>query len=202
MTKADFIDELCKKMRSFPPEEAEKAANFYAEAIDDRIEDGMDEAAAIAELGSIDDIVSELAASLPLTAIVKQRAEDVRNKAKGGAAAWLAVLGSPLWIPLLIAAAAVVLAVFVSLWAVALSIVISIIAVAVSGAAAVLGGIVLPYTTAAPRLMLAGAGLFVVGLGIVLWPLGKGLCVGLARGVRALVRLVKTRLVRNGGREA
>ncbi|MBQ7459869.1 MAG: DUF4097 family beta strand repeat protein [Oscillospiraceae bacterium] len=60
MNKKEFIDELCKRLRKTPADEAERTVNYYSEAIDDRIEDGMTEEEAVAALGSIDDIVREV----------------------------------------------------------------------------------------------------------------------------------------------
>ena len=60
MNKKEFIDELCKKLRLAPADEAERTVNYYSEAIDDRIEDGMTEEEAVAAVGNIDDIVREV----------------------------------------------------------------------------------------------------------------------------------------------
>ena len=43
MTKKEFLDELSFRLRTFPPQEAEKTVSFYAEAMDDRVEEGMTE---------------------------------------------------------------------------------------------------------------------------------------------------------------
>ncbi len=61
MTKSEFLDELCRALRFCPSaEEVQRTVNFYAEAIDDRMEDGMSEEEAVAAMGSVEDIVREL----------------------------------------------------------------------------------------------------------------------------------------------
>ena len=65
MTKSEFIDELCRRLRLMPADEAQKTVIFYSESIDDRIEDGMTEEEAVAAVGSIDDIVREVMGSTP-----------------------------------------------------------------------------------------------------------------------------------------
>lgn len=60
MTKSEFIDELCRRIKMLPPEEAERAVSFYSEAIDDKIEGGMTEEEAVASLGSLDDIALQV----------------------------------------------------------------------------------------------------------------------------------------------
>ena len=57
MTKREFTEELCRRLKNVPADEANAIVNFYVESIEDRIEEGMDEEAAVAALGSIDDIV-------------------------------------------------------------------------------------------------------------------------------------------------
>ncbi|MGM9521593.1 MAG: DUF4097 family beta strand repeat-containing protein [Oscillospiraceae bacterium] len=60
MSKKEFLDELCRRLRLMPPDEAQKTVLFYSEAIDDRMEDGLSEEEAVAAMGSIDDIVREV----------------------------------------------------------------------------------------------------------------------------------------------
>lgn len=61
MTKAEFLDKLCEGLRfQSDADEIQKTVNFYSEAIDDRMEEGMTEEEAVAAMGSIDDIVGEL----------------------------------------------------------------------------------------------------------------------------------------------
>lgn len=64
MTKAEFIDKLCKGLRFHSdPDEIQKTVMFYSEAIDDRMEDGLTEEEAVEAMGSIDDIVREFHSS-------------------------------------------------------------------------------------------------------------------------------------------
>lgn len=60
MTKSEFLDELCRRIKMLPPEETERAVSFYSEAIDDKVESGMTEEEAVASLGSMDDIVLQV----------------------------------------------------------------------------------------------------------------------------------------------
>lgn len=63
MKKSEFIDELCRRLRLLPPDEAQRTVLFYSEAIDDRMEDGMTEEEAVESLGSLDDIVRDVTGS-------------------------------------------------------------------------------------------------------------------------------------------
>jgi uncharacterized membrane protein len=102
--------------------------------IDDKIEDGYSEEDAIKEIGSIDDVVESILAETSFIKIAKQRLKPTRRFSSLEVV--LLALGSPLWISLLVAFFACVLAVYVSLLSVAISVwavFISLCAVSVSG---------------------------------------------------------------------
>lgn len=51
MQKTEFLDRLRAALADLPAEELEKTLGYYAEMIEDRMEDGMDEEAAVAAMG-------------------------------------------------------------------------------------------------------------------------------------------------------
>ena len=53
MNKTEFLDALRHALGKLPSYEVEQSIAFYAEMIDDRIEDGMSEQEAVAALGSV-----------------------------------------------------------------------------------------------------------------------------------------------------
>ena len=202
MDKQAFLDALRRRLGDLPQSEIEKSVAFYSESIDDRVEDGMTEAEAVAALGSVDEIVQSIRESMPLTAIVKNRIRSDREKHGGRGAGWivLAVVGFPVWLPLLIAFFAVVLSVYIVLWAVVISVAAAAIALIVAGVAAALWGVFKVATAGVGGLLLAlGAAAVCVGLGLMLaWPaaaLGKGA----ARAAGAFGRWVKRLFLGKGG---
>ncbi len=114
MTKLEFILTLHKKLSDLPQEEVEERLRFYTEMIEDRMEDGVLEEEAVAAVGTIDEIAVQIQAEV---SVVKTEKEPPKKQRKGGQIALL-ILGSPLWVPLLIAAFAVALSIYVSLWSV------------------------------------------------------------------------------------
>lgn len=60
MTKLRFLETLSDRLAAIPHGEAQRVLNFYSEAIDDRIEDGMAEADAVAAVGDVDAIAREI----------------------------------------------------------------------------------------------------------------------------------------------
>ncbi len=119
MTKAEFLAALEKGLSCLPQEDMAERLNFYSEMIDDRIEDGLSEETAVAEIGNTDEIITQIIADVPLSKLVIKKIRPKRR-----ISAWeivLLVLGSPLWLSLLIAALSVVFSLFVVLWSVIVS---------------------------------------------------------------------------------
>ena len=73
MTKSEFLDALRKRLSGLPEKEVESRLNFYSEMIDDRVEDGALEPAAVWHLGDVDEIASEIIADIPLKKLVKNK---------------------------------------------------------------------------------------------------------------------------------
>lgn len=162
MNKAEFLKELDRQLSGLPKEERQRSVEFYSEMIDDRIEDGDDEATAVSRAGSPRQIAEELMGESARQGAGKRRVN-----------VWtvvFAVLASPIWLPILAAAAAVVISVYISVWA----IVVSIAAAGIGIAAGALGGIaaaLIMLFTQPPAdaafifgcaLILAGASVFVL----------------------------------------
>lgn len=135
MSKQEFLDELRHGLSGLPRDDIEDRLTFYSEMLEDRIEEGLSEEEAVSAAGSVDEIVSQIIADIPLTKIAKERIRPKRHLK-----AWeivLLALGSPIWLSLGIAAAAVVLSLYISLWAV----IVSLWAVFASLAVCAVGGI-------------------------------------------------------------
>ena len=119
MNKQEFLARLENGLSGLPQEEAAERLTFYSEMIDDRMEDGLSEEEAVAEIGSVDAIVSQLMEETP---VPSPDEEPLRPKRR--LRAWeivLLVLGSPLWLSVLAVAFAVVLTAFLTIWVVILS---------------------------------------------------------------------------------
>lgn len=168
MNKDQFLEELRKKLSGLPQEDIDERLAFYSEMIDDRMEEGITEEEAVESLGTVDSVVEQIMSEIPLTKLVKQKVKPKREMK-----AWeivLLVLGAPVWIPLIIAALAVMLSVYIVIWAV----VISVYAVdlsAVAGAASGLAGIFVYLRAGNPAGMLFsfGAAIAFAGLAILLF---------------------------------
>lgn len=162
MSKADFLRLLERALAQLSEEERQKNLEYYSELLDDMMEEGMTEAEATAKLGSPSQIAQSILQEVPLGKLV-----STRMKPKSGwtpLAIVLAVVGSPVWVPLLLAGVAVVLALFVSIWALGFAAIAVVIALAVAVVAAPIIAIRAAMLTLPVGLMLLGAGLVLLGL--------------------------------------
>ena len=114
MTKQEFLSELERALGKLPHAEVEQALAFYDEAVSDRIEDGLSEAEAVADLGPINAIAAQIAAETPPIPRAIARA----NTGSRTLNIVLLAVFSPIWVPIVLALAAAALAVYVAIWAV------------------------------------------------------------------------------------
>lgn len=114
MNKQEFLSKLERALGKLPHAEVEQALAFYDETISDRMEDGLSEAEAVADLGPIDEITAQIAAETPPIPRAIARA----NTGSRTLNIVLLAAFSPIWIPIVLALAAATLAVYVAIWAV------------------------------------------------------------------------------------
>jgi uncharacterized membrane protein len=183
MTKAEFLAELRAAISGLPEADIEKSLDFYSEMIDDRVEDGLPEEEAVAALGSIEEIKTQILKDIPITKIIKEKVKPKRSLS--GLEITLLIVGFPIWLPLLISVAAVIFSVYVTLWSV-IVVLYSVDLVFFAGAiVGVLGSIsILLMGNISAMLLALGSGFVCAGLGI-LWIF---VCVG---ATKAIVWLTK-----------
>lgn len=165
MTKQEFLCELQAALSGLPLESVKESIMFYSEIIDDCMDDGMTEQEAVGQIGSVDEIASQIIAETPLLKLAKEKIKPKRKMK-----AWeivLLVLGSPIWLSLLAAALVVIIAVYIVIWSVIISlwaIFASLISCAVGGTVA---GIIFTCTgNLLPGIAMMGASIFCAGLSI------------------------------------
>lgn len=168
MNKLEFLAQLREALSGLPKEDIEERLDFYSEMIDDRIEEGLSEEEAVSQIGEINEIVSQIVADTPFYKIVKKRIS--KRKKLSALEIILLALGSPIWLSLLVAALAVILAVYVSFWAIIISLWAVFVAVAACTVAGFLGGITLALTgNVLSGIALIAAGFVLAGIGIFLF---------------------------------
>ena len=168
MSKQQFLAELRKGLSGLPQDDIEERLTFYSEMIEDRIEEGLSEEEAVSAAGTVDEIVSQVVAEIPLVKIAKERIKSKRRLSAGEIV--LLALGSPIWLSLGIAAFAVILSLYISLWAV----IISLWAVFASFVGCSIGGILACIIfnvggNGASGLAMLAAGIVCAGLAIFMF---------------------------------
>lgn len=117
MTKQEFINELRERLSGLPKDDLENRLSFYEESINDRMDEGKTEEEAIKELGTIDEIVTQVAGETSLVTLVKEKAKPKRKLS--GAEIALIIALFPLWLPLLITLLILCVVAVVVFWVIA-----------------------------------------------------------------------------------
>ncbi len=168
MCKQEFLSQLRKGLSNLPKKDIEEHLTFYSEMIDDRMEEGLSEEDAVAAIGRIDELLSQIIANASTVKPEKVKA-IVRRKLK----AWeivLLVLGSPIWFSLSVSAASVIVSLYVSLWAIIISLWAVAASLAACGIACAAAGVGYAANGNAPSgIAMIGGGLICVGLSIFMF---------------------------------
>lgn len=195
MNKQEFLSKLRSELEKRSVNNIDSMIDFYDEMICDRVEEGMSEEDAIASMDSISNIVDEAVLDKTIPVLVKERVTKSHNKAKKDGHLWLwitlAVLGFPVWFPIAITFAAVILVLFIVLWA----LVITLFAIFVGFIAAAVGCLLIPFYAYAfswPSLVLClGGALLLGGIALLLWNPIKSAAKGLVNLIRDFLKAVK-----------
>ena len=161
MNKQKFLAKLRAGLSGLKQKEIKEHLAFYSEMIDDRMEEGLSEEAAVSAIGSVDDIVEQIMVDNLLDECSK-----VKRVSKTLAIVLL-ILGSPLWVSLLAAVFAVLLAAMITIWSVILSLWSGFAALAASSLVCMAaGGVFACYGNAVSGLAMLGGGFICAGLSV------------------------------------
>lgn len=190
MNKQEFLAELKGRLHALDEVEIKKTLAYYSEIIDDRIEEGMTEEQAIESMEPIGAIAEQALQDAPLAQLI--RAKKPQHLSAGTIV--LLVLGSPVWLPLLIAAVVIVLAVFIVFW----SLIVSLWAVVISFVAAGLVSIAAgPFVGGMPAMLFyIGGGLALIGISLLLYQPAIQAARLTFRAMAATARRMKSILIR------
>ncbi len=197
MSKQEFLARLRKGLSGLPQDDIEERLTFYGEMLEDRMEEGLSEEEAVAAIGGVDEIVRQTIADVPFARIAKERIKPKRHLK-----AWeivLLVLGSPIWLSLGIAAAAVVFSLYTCLWAVIISLWAVFGALAICAVGSVPGCVIFAVGGhGASGLALLSAGIVCAGLSILLFCGSKETTKGVFMLTRKMTVWTKNCCIRKG----
>lgn len=156
MTKDSYLKELRDNLYQIPQEEVNNIIQYYAEYFDEAGADNVQNV--IRDLGSPKQLADKVTADY-----FGGNMPEVELKSKKHINVWLivaAVLGAPLWIPLVLAALIVALALVIVMFALVVSFGAIVLACAI-------GGVVMSFASFAVMFSDAATGILLLGIGLV-----------------------------------
>lgn len=170
MNKNGFISYLRQRLSNYPAGEVDKAISFYTESLEDRIEDGMTEEEAVASLGNVDDIVKQIQSEMPINTIVKNKIDTQKKKMSGSTIALIviiAILGFPIWFPILITAVSLIFAAVVTVFSLGIAALAVVFGLCVAGVAT-LGYCLYHSVFLSTGALIGLIGLILMGVGLLI----------------------------------
>ena len=197
MNKQEFLEAMKNGLSGLPQEDIDRSVDFYEEMIDDHMEEEMTEEEAVEAIGPVNEIVQQILSEVPLTKLVKAKAS--RNWSP-----WeivLLVLGSPIWLSLLLAAGAVILAVYIVLWSVVLVLYTVDISFALIGVLGIIGSLLYAFVLGGGlpgAMMFVGTGLIFSGLALLLISGSGQITRGMVYVSKRLFQCIKMPFIKKG----
>ena len=162
MDKQTFLAQLKASLSSLPKQEIKERLTFYSEMIDDRMEEGLSEEEAVAQIGDADTLVAQILDETP----VKKKTQ--KEKKRNPVSTVLLWAGAPVWFPILLALLAVAFCILLCLWVVVGCLWIAEAAFALCGIACIPVGLYFTFTgNRTAGLAMIAAGLFLIGIALV-----------------------------------
>lgn len=187
MKKTEFLSSLRQKLSILPQRDVEKILEYYSEMIDDYIESGYSQEAAVAKMGGVNNVAAQILANAQNPTY---EAPYVQKQKKGRAMILLLILGFPIWFPLLVAAFSILLSLAIVITT--LTMVVPWALVVSFGASAVGLLIVTPFVLAgegiAAAVLVLGTTLILAALCIFCLWIGLRLTVLGAKGIGAMFK--------------
>lgn len=170
MLKPEFISRLSQCLVELPEDERQSTLEFYIEQIDDRIDDGMSEEAAVASLEAPEEIAANILAEreeVYVTPLVEKTRVAVKKPGRKWPLILVLVLTCWIWIPLLIAVIGTALGIYVALWGVLVGFFAAAVGFGLGFITMVGVGFSVLTTSVGAGISHFGAALGMLGLGII-----------------------------------
>jgi len=199
MNKIEFLNAIRERLKGYPRDEVDNSIEYYGEMIDDRIEDGMSEDAAVASLGDINDIVKSIKKNMPLRSVIRDKVTQAKEKVGSSGISVTTIIALillfPFWFPVATIVFTLYMVFFLLTWVFDLVLFI----VGAAGIVASIYFIITAITSLVSLNPLAGAGslglaIMCIGAGILLTIFGiytaKGIVhmfAGILKGIKGLI---------------
>ena len=198
MKKEEFLKELENRLSGLPKEDIDERVEFYSEMIDDRIEDGMTEAEAIAEIGTIDDVISQIALESKLVNLVSKKVK--KNFKPSVLEIILLSLGFPLWFPLCLTALVLMIVAYVLMWVLVI-VSYSVEIAFVAGSVSSLVMFFMSLGNDLPSLLFIGASICLAGLSVLFFFVCKSATILTIKVIKKVFLKIKKSIINRGGKK-
>ncbi len=188
MTRKEFLQGLRQELKGLPKGEIERTLHYYSEIIDDRMEEGMTEEEAVAKMEPMHMIARKVLSDFSGNTAPKRKL--------GGIVIALLILGFPVWFPLLITGAALLLMVLILVWVLVLMLWALCLGLFSGGMAAIITLVTGGLYSGLPAIGQMGLGMAAMGLSIFLFYGARG-AIPMAMGATiTVVSFIKRGFVR------
>ncbi len=192
MTKKEFLKKLAMELSGLSAADTKNSLEYYSEMIDERIDSGIGEEAACADLGTPQKIAREIMMNMSMSKVIKSKLK--RRRALKIWEIVCLILGSPIWLSLIICAFAIALSLYIALWSVYISIAAVDIALVLGGGALSFASLFRLAENPANAVLCIGIGLCGIGIGafclLPCFKLGKGfvkLSIKLTKFIKSII---------------
>ena len=190
MTRTQFLEGLRQELNGLPKQEIEQTLHYYTEIIADRMEEGMTEEQAVAKMEPMHVIAKRVLTDFKGNTMTKRKVS--------GFLIALLILGFPLWFPLILTGAVLMVVVLTLVWVLVLTLWSICLGLFSGGMAAIVTLFIGNYHSGLPFVAQTGLGMAAMGLSIFLFYGAKG-AIPLAMGATvSMVSWIKHVFVRRG----
>ena len=169
MKTREFLDILRRELGTLPQIELQKQLTYYEEILNDMVEDGMSEEEATAKIGDPKEVAAFILKDMPAPPrpVLPPRKANIKK-----VSFWMVlalILGSPIWISLIVAAVAVGIAVVAAVLAVVIALFALIVGLVFGGIGLICAPFLMVGATAPVVVLTIGTGFVAIGLGMLTW---------------------------------
>ncbi|MCI8520254.1 MAG: DUF1700 domain-containing protein [Clostridia bacterium] len=198
MNKQEFLKRLTSALAGLPQEEVKKTVDYYSEIIDDAVEDGKDESEIISGFDSVEEIAERVINETPIRKFVS---EDVKKRNISVGAVVLIIVGSPLWLPILIAIFAVLFSIYIAIWSVIISLFAVFGALALSAVAMIILAPIMVFVRPVKAIFAFGLALLCAGLSVFMFYVSVWSAKLIIRFTVFLARAIKGAFIKKGSEQ-
>lgn len=163
MSREDYLTELSKYLNKLPGEEQKNAMEYYREYTEELERNGED---IEAKLGKPKDVANTILGEAALRRMDNPE-KGIKSRMDGFWLGVLAIFALPIGLPLALAIVCLAFAVLITVIAVLIALIVAAFAVGLGGVLSVLASIGIWLEAPMTGLTFTGAGMFLIGLGIL-----------------------------------